>query len=303
MPGQGGEFTSHFSSQFNQELRKSAQPRARDGRRGRKADRRRRSPRSTTGNENMARSVIGGDLHVNQLEIYLDEECRRILARRQPAAGDLRLVFAVIKAVTDIERIGDSAKSVARMAIKMVEAKPTGPVPSLQHLGELVREMVQNAIGAFAGMDVNVALEVERADIEADDEYRSVMRTLTTRMTEDPKVIDWALNLIMAARALERAGDHAKNISEYLIYLVQGKDVRHVSIEDRERQVQNHASKSTPSAQRIAARFSSPLPATSWISARPCPKVGAWPLLHPLPRLGRYRPSAIICATGGNVAV
>ena len=133
------------------------------------------------------------------------------------------------------------------MAIKMVEAKPTGAVPSLQHLGELVREMVHNAIGAFAGMDVNVALEVERADIAADDEYRSVMRTLTTRMTEDPKAIDWALNLIMAARALERAGDHAKNISEYLIYLVQGKDVRHVSIEDRERQVQNHASQTTPS--------------------------------------------------------
>jgi phosphate transport system protein len=106
--------------------------------------------------------------------------------------------------------------------------------------------MVHKAIGAFAGMDVNVALEVERADIAADDEYRSVMRTLTTRMTEDPKAIDWALNLIMAARALERAGDHAKNISEYLIYLVQGKDVRHVSIEDRERQVQNHAAQTTP---------------------------------------------------------
>jgi phosphate transport system protein len=240
-----GEFTSHFSSQFNQELDNL---RSRVLAMGGVVEKQIGDAVTAlaTGNENMARSVIGGDLHVNQLEIYLDEECRRILARRQPAAGDLRLVFAVIKAVTDIERIGDSAKSVARMAIKLIEAKPSGTVPSLQHLGELVREMVHNAIGAFAGMDVNVALEVERADIAADEEYRSVMRTLTARMTEDPKAIDWALNLILAARALERAGDHAKNISEYLIYLVQGKDVRHVSMEDRERQVQRHASQTTP---------------------------------------------------------
>ena len=245
MTGQGGEFTSHFSSQFNQELDNL---RSRVLAMGGVVEKQIGDAVTAiaTGNENMARSVIGGDLHVNQLEIYLDEECRRILARRQPAAGDLRLVFAVIKAVTDIERIGDSAKSVARMAIKLIQAKPTGAVPSLQHLGELVRQMVHNAIGAFAGMDVNVALEVERADIAADNEYRSVMRTLTTRMTEDPKAIDWALNLILAARALERAGDHAKNISEYLIYLVQGKDVRHVSMEDRERQVQSHASQNTP---------------------------------------------------------
>jgi phosphate transport system protein len=244
MTGQRDEFTQHFSSQFNQELENL---RSRVLAMGSVVEQQIADAVAalTAGNETRARSVIGGDLHVNALEIYLDEECRRILARRQPAAGDLRLVFAVIKAVTDIERIGDSAKSVARMAIKMIEANPQGPVPSLQHLGELVREMVKKAIGAFAGMDVNLALEVERADIEADQEYRSIMRQLTTQMTEDPRAIGWALNLVLAARALERAGDHAKNISEYLIYLVQGKDVRHVSIEDRERQVQ---SRSTPKA-------------------------------------------------------
>ena len=107
----------------------------------------------------MARSVIGGDLHVNQLEIYLDEECRRILARRQPAAGDLRLVFAVIKTVTDIERIGDSAKSVARMAIKMIEAKPTGPCRVCSTSANSCARWCSNAIGAFAGMDVNLALD------------------------------------------------------------------------------------------------------------------------------------------------
>ncbi len=128
MSGQGGEFTSHFSSQFNQELENL---RSRVLAMGNVVEKQIGDAVTAlaTGNENMARSVIGGDLHVNQLEVYLDEECRRILARRQPAAGDLRLVFAVIKAVTDIERIGDSAKSVARMAIKLIEAKPTGTVP------------------------------------------------------------------------------------------------------------------------------------------------------------------------------
>ncbi len=253
MTGQRDEFAQHFSSQFNQEL---------DNLRSRVlvmggvveqqiAD---AVTALASGNENMARSVIGGDLHVNALEIYLDEECRRILARRQPAAGDLRLVFAVIKAVTDIERIGDSAKSVARMAIKIVEANAPGPMPNLQHLGELVREMVSKAIGAFAAMDVNLALAVERADVEADEEYRSIMRQLTTTMAEDSRAIAWALNLVLAARALERAGDHAKNISEYLIYLVQGKDVRHVSIEDRERQVQSHSARTTDAADSAAPK-------------------------------------------------
>ncbi|HTO56921.1 MAG TPA: phosphate signaling complex protein PhoU [Pseudomonadales bacterium] len=239
MAGQG-EFTQHFSSQFNNEL---ANLRSRVMAMGSTVEKQLADAVTAleSMNENMARSVIGGDLQVNALEVYLDEESRRILARRQPAAGDLRLIFAVIKAVTDIERIGDQAKSVARMAVKMAESGAPKPVPSLAHLGELVRRMVNQAIGAFAGMDVNIALEVERADIDADLEYQSVMRQLTTLMSENPGSIGWALNLVWAARALERAGDHAKNISEYLIYMVQGKDVRHVSIEDRERQVQSRS--------------------------------------------------------------
>ena len=239
MAGQG-EFTQHFSSQFNNEL---ANLRSRVMAMGSTVEKQLSDAVTAleSMNENMARSVIGGDLQVNALEIYLDEESRRILARRQPAAGDLRLIFAVIKAVTDIERIGDQAKSVARMAVKMAESGAPKPVPSLAHLGELVRRMVNQAISAFAGMDVNIALEVERADIDADLEYQSVMRQLTTLMSEDPRSVGWALNLVWAARALERAGDHAKNISEYLIYMVQGKDVRHVSIEDRERQVQSRS--------------------------------------------------------------
>jgi phosphate transport system protein len=238
--GEQGEFTHHFSSQFNNEL---ANLRSRVMAMGSVVERQLADAMTAleTNNENMARSVIGGDLHVNALEVYLDEECGRILARRQPAAGDLRLIFTVIKAVTDIERIGDQAKGVARMAVKIAESDAPKSAPSLAHLGELVREMVHKALGAFADMDVNLALGVERADIEADAEYQSMMRQLTTRMSEEPQSIGWALNLIWAARALERAGDHAKNIAEYLIYMVQGKDVRHVSIEDRERQVQSRS--------------------------------------------------------------
>ena len=249
MPGSRDEFTQHFSSQFNQDLENL---RSRVLAMGSVVEQQIADAVTAleTRNETLARTVIGGDLHVNALEIYLDEECGRILARRQPAAGDLRLVFAVIKTVTDIERIGDSAKSVARMAIKMSEANPQRDVPQLKHLGELVREMVHKALGAFSGMDVNAALEVERADIEADLEYQVIMRHLTTQMTKDPASINWALHLVWAARALERAGDHAKNISEYLIYMVQGKDVRHVSIEDRERQVQSRSSRD-PEAPKV----------------------------------------------------
>ncbi len=242
MPEQGHEFTQHFSSQFNQELENL---RSRVSVMGRAVEHQLRGAVAAlgAGNETTARAVIGADLHVNALEVYLDEECRRILARRQPAAGDLRLIFAVIKVVTDIERIGDSAKTVARMAIAMTDASPAEKVPSLQRLGDLVREMVDKAIGAFAGMDVDLALEVERADIEADREYRAVMTSVTARMTDNSAAIAWALHLLMAARALERAGDHAKNICEYLIYLVQGQDVRHVSIEDREQQVQSRSAR------------------------------------------------------------
>jgi len=235
-----GEFTQHFSSQFNQELQNL---RSRVLAMGGAVEQQITDSVMALENRNaeMARAVIGADLHINALEVYLDEECSRILARRQPAAGDLRLIFSVIKTVTDIERIGDQAKGVARMAIKLAEADHVPRGVGLAHLGALVGTMVHKTLAAISTMDVELALEVARADIEADAEYRSVMQQLTTLMAEDPGSVAVALNLVWAARALERAGDHAKNICEYLIYLVQGQDVRHVSIEDRERQVQARA--------------------------------------------------------------
>ena len=246
MPEQRDEFGQHFSSQFNHEL---ANLRSRVFAMGGVVEQQIADAVAAlvARDEVLARSVIAEDLYVNALEIYLDEECRRILARRQPAAGDLRLIFAVIKTVTDIERIGDSAKGVARMALQIIAGEPRGPIPRLQRLGALARDMVQMAINAFWRMDVNLAFAVARADLEVDAEYRSIMDELTELMTDDPGATPWALNLVWAARALERAGDHAKNIAEYLIFLVQGMDVRHVSIEDRERQVQRQMTGSTGS--------------------------------------------------------
>ncbi len=238
-----GEFNHHFSSQFNQEL---AELRSRVLAMGRAAAQQIADAVTAleSRNEKLARAVISTDPKINALEVHLDQECSRIMARRQPAAGDLRLIFAVIKTVTDIERIGDQAKSVAKMALKMAALEHDPRSVELQHLGDLVGDMVHEALAAFSDLDVDLALEVERADIAADIEYESIMRALTTLMSRDSSAIGWALNLVWAARALERAGDHAKNICEYLIYMVQGEDVRHVSIEDRERQVHRIAGES-----------------------------------------------------------
>ncbi len=200
------------------------------------------------GDTQLAASVVGGDLQVNALELNLDEECSRILARRQPAAGDLRLIFAVIKTVTDLERIGDQAERVARTVLELANVEPGRSRPTMRHMGDLARRLLNKALDAFARMDVAAALEVEREDLAVDKEYEAILRQLMTYMMEDPRTITWALNLIWAARALERIGDHSKNIAEYVIYLVQGKDVRHVSIEERERQVQGTASEQPPAA-------------------------------------------------------
>ncbi|GAB4355726.1 MAG: phosphate signaling complex protein PhoU [Immundisolibacter sp.] len=200
------------------------------------------------GDAQLAVSVVGGDPQVNALEVNLDEECTRILARRQPAAGDLRLLLAVIKTVTDLERIGDQAERVARTVLELVNLESGRSRPPLRHMGELARRLLNKALDAFARMDVAAALEVEREDLAVDQEYEAVMRQLVTYMMEDPRTITWALNLVWAARALERIGDHSKNIAEYVIYLVQGKDVRHVSIEERERQVQGTDAGGLPTA-------------------------------------------------------
>ncbi len=190
------------------------------------------------GDAGLADEVITNDYKVNKMEVTIDEECSQILARRQPAAGDLRLVVAVIKTITDLERIGDEAEKIARMAARLAsEERPKNNYMEIQSLGNHVRQMVHDALDAFARLDTAAALRVAREDELVDREYEGVMRQMITFMMEDPRTISRMLNVIWAARALERIGDHASNICEYVIYLVKGKDVRHTSLEDIEKDV------------------------------------------------------------------
>lgn len=178
-----------------------------------------------------ADEVLDSDHTINSMEISIDEECARILARRQPAASDLRLVISVTKAITDLERIGDEATKVAHQAIALAEdgAAPRGYV-EIRHIGEQVSKMVHDSLDAFARLDVDQALTVVKADKRVDAEYATAMRALVTFMMEDPRSISRVLNVMWSLRSLERIGDHSRNIAQYVIYLVKGKDVRHTGL-------------------------------------------------------------------------
>ncbi len=179
----------------------------------------------------LAEQVIADDKKVNQLEIKIDEVCTNILATRQPAASDLRLVICVIKTITDIERIGDEAVKLSRNALKIIKSENTLRQPNeLKHLGELVIANLQQSINAYADFDVDLALKVIEQDQETDEEFDNITRLLITKMMEDPREIKNTLRISWCARALERIGDHTTNVCEYLVFLVKGKDVRHTSI-------------------------------------------------------------------------
>lgn len=190
-------------------------------------------------NIELAETVINKDVKVNAAEVAIDEGCSHIIARRQPAASDLRLVVAVIKTITDLERIGDQAERIARMGLRLADVeRPKNGYIEIQNMGSHVTSMVRGALDAFARMDVDAAIEVAKQDLVVDKEYDGIMRHVITFMMEDPRSITRMLDLVWTARAIERIGDHARNICEYVIYLVMGKDVRHTTLEDMEQEVQ-----------------------------------------------------------------
>lgn len=189
--------------------------------------------------EDLAEQVLVVEDDVDHREMDLDEHCTLTLARRQPAASDLRMVLAVAKTNRDLERMGDEAKKIAKMAIALGEqgASPHG-YTELRHIGTGVQKMVNMALDSFARFDVEAALAVVQADKAVDREYESAMRELMTYMMEDPRSISRVMNVIWALRSLERIGDHARNIAEHIIYLVKGLDVRHSTVKEVEKKLQ-----------------------------------------------------------------
>ncbi|MBM3347209.1 MAG: phosphate signaling complex protein PhoU [Betaproteobacteria bacterium] len=173
--------------------------------------------------------VIEDDHRVNAMELELDEACSRVIAKRQPAAGDLRLIIAVIKTITDLERIGDEAEKIARMAKLVHTAKRSNMPPlELKHVSGLALGMLRKALDTFARLDSTGAAQVVEQDELVDVEFRSILRQLITFMMEDPRTITRSLEVLFVAKALERIGDHSKNMAEYVVYMVEGRDVRHL---------------------------------------------------------------------------
>ncbi|HNR23793.1 MAG TPA: phosphate signaling complex protein PhoU [Steroidobacteraceae bacterium] len=189
----------------------------------------------TDADSTLAGEVVRDDAKVNAMEVAIDRECLRILATRSPAAGDLRLVIAVIKAITDLERIGDEARKIANISLHLATLEqPSDRYREVRHLGRLVEHMLRSALDAFARMDVDAALHIAQLDRQVDEEYESIQRQCVTFMMEDPRQIRRMLDLSWAARSLERVGDHATNIGEYVVYLVRGQDIRHRNIAEVE---------------------------------------------------------------------
>jgi phosphate transport system protein len=191
-----------------------------------------------TGDGRLGEEVARLDHRVNAMEVAIDDDCSRILATRNPTASDLRLIVAIIKTITDLERIGDEAEKLGHIASRLATLeRPTDRYREIKHIGEIVSDMVHGALDAFARMDTEAALRVARRDRLVDEEYEAIQRQCITFMMEDPRSIRRALDVLWVTRALERIGDHAKNICEYVIFMVLGKDIRHLSIEDVEKQL------------------------------------------------------------------
>jgi phosphate transport system protein len=191
-----------------------------------------------TGNQELVDRVIATEARVNEAELNIDDDCSHIVVKRQPAANDLRLIMAISKTVTDLERIGDEAEKIARMSKQIYDNASRLQIhtfANIRHAADIAIQMLQQALDAFARQDAAQAARVIREDVAIDNEFRAILRQLITFMMEDPRTISMVLEIVWIAKAIERIGDHAKNVAEDVIYIVKGTDVRHIKIEDVER--------------------------------------------------------------------
>ncbi len=182
-----------------------------------------------SGETGVVKDVVDNDRRVNEFEKLIDDHTIHVVARRQPTASDLRLVMGVTKIVTDLERIGDEAKKIAKGARRVHEhGQPTLPrATEIRHVASEAVSMLRRALDAFARLDVPLAGEVIHADAKVDAEFKALVRQLITYMMEDPRTITTAIDIVWICRSIERIGDHAKNIAEHVIYIAEGRDVRH----------------------------------------------------------------------------
>jgi len=182
--------------------------------------------------------VLHDEDRINRMEVEIDGELSTIIARRQPTARDLRLLIAISKTIGNLERVGDEAARIARTVQRLINAGVSSrmrvPIDDLSYESTLATESLRRALDAFARLDVNQALQVLRRDNEIDVEFEGLMRKLVTYMMEDPRTITASIDLVFVAKAIERVGDHAKNLAEQIIYIVKGADIRHTPLDDVE---------------------------------------------------------------------
>ena len=191
-----------------------------------------------SGDRPLLEAVIRDDDRINQMEIEIDALCNQVIAKRQPTAIDLRMVVSVLKAISDLERVGDKARKIARLGISLANQSTGGTLNvELTHMAETALKMLRLALDGFARLDVSLVTEAMRLDAQVNAEYQSVARQLITYMMEDPRTITRSLDIMSIAKAIERIGDHATNIAEYVIYMVKGLNVRHATAAEIEARI------------------------------------------------------------------
>jgi phosphate transport system protein len=193
-----------------------------------------------SGDQPLLEAVIRDDEQINQMEIQIDTLCTQVIAKRQPTAIDLRMIVSVLKAISDLERIGDKARKIARLSIDIHSKSSVGPQDiELTHMANIALKMLRLSLDGFARLDIDLVTEAVRLDESVNSEYQSVARQLITYMMEDPRTISRSLDILSIAKAIERVGDHSSNIAGYVIFMVKGLNVRHDSAAEIQARIAN----------------------------------------------------------------